>query len=703
MCDDSLLFSYHSTNEIANRYMGIERLNEKNNFHRFSIEYAFYIFKGSIPIQRLFDTVQFNSYFYFWLSQISDFTEQKFTQSIVNTLSHFFKKDSIIPLVSPQKATVFSEIGRPFYSFIKPSRLLIIYSNLLWTKNPKSPPNSFQFEDQCVSVDDFIKQFHKQKMCLIVDRNYSGAICEALKRKIKTESDNIDDLNVIGFFSCKSTQVMNHSQYLPYDTFTSCMFTPEKVAISWHLRNYHQQVVENHPNENVCNILDITEDQRERIIDIITSTVKSIAYKHLSRKQFNQIFNFDLVLSKLFVNFIFSTRVLGQINNHPLSIPALPDMAHDQLWRNYDYLIDNVLKIPQFEIIRLLTSSFEQKVNSGIYFDNFVFEISCFRHFLKYKELCGSACKHLAMFFDQSPNNIELAINFNIQHSLLDFLLLILEENKQRDINKKQEEINFEDNNHEKVITDILFCLIKLCAYVEDDRFSNTFSKFDKLKHKIDLLNQENFHLTVILLCLVERWYELKVQFNNDRFVNETTKIWALHYFAIASTHTYNKNQFFWQIKNLIMNNHADISIINESSKSEQNHSDGENLGFQSKISDHQSCNHMSKNMKKAATHSIMQILLSNNDISEILNDIIKFVKQIMNFEETSIEPDLVFEVICLATKLENKEATDEILELCKKCDNDQISNILNNLEFDDIDSKLIENDIASLLLPCYK
>ena len=488
----------------------------------FQIEFSIFVFYLNPIPKRFLHMVQFNSETFFGIDKNSKFSETTITSKISDYLSRYIQPSKIYPLFTPKQED-FSQFFRHLLTFSS-NRLLLYYSNLFLKMTKRSSCETLYFQNSESNALELLKTIGNNKVCLIIDQNYSGRFCTVINYYLKkkncntSDSNNINDLQIIGFFSCQSQEEMKYSQFLPFDSFTQCMLKPETVAISWHSRHYMK---------NNVKLPQLNFKELQQIYSFLIKTVEAIAYIEMDKEKFNGIFRGDPTISKLFVNFVFASRILNQINVHPSSYPKFPDLTRHPLWRNFDNFVDNFFKFPIIFTYNQLYISLNNKICENIDQNELIFEFSQFSNLVTIPILCEKACYSLAIYIDSSIKNLEFLYDLDIYNTLLELL------------------------KQEKCINYVLFCLIKMLASTNSPNF---FRLYDILSH-IDLKDQEsspmNYQLILIFFCLIERFYKLNYDIEIEKLTDDNLKMWALFYIAISSPHSLIKADLFSMLQKI--------------------------------------------------------------------------------------------------------------------------------------------------------
>uniref|UniRef100_A0A1I7TH01 Raptor_N domain-containing protein n=1 Tax=Caenorhabditis tropicalis TaxID=1561998 RepID=A0A1I7TH01_9PELO len=145
--------------------------------------------------------------------------------------------------------------------------------------------------------------------------------------------------------ACSAGQYLPMSNpHLPADLFTSCLTTPIRTSLAFHLS--HSE----HRNEYPENILDMIPGnlaERRTVLGelnwIFTAITDTIAFTSIETESFQKLFRQDLLLATLFRSFLLAQRVMSKFDVLPVSQPALKDTSKHELWQCWDQTMDMVL------------------------------------------------------------------------------------------------------------------------------------------------------------------------------------------------------------------------------------------------------------------------------------------------------------------------------------------------------------------------
>ncbi|EGT39310.1 hypothetical protein CAEBREN_03315 [Caenorhabditis brenneri] len=145
--------------------------------------------------------------------------------------------------------------------------------------------------------------------------------------------------------ACSAGQFLPMSNpHLPADLFTSCLTTPIRTSLAFHLS--HSE----HRNEYPENILDMIPGnlaERRTVLGelnwIFTAITDTIAFTSIDSGSFQKLFRQDLLLATLFRSFLLAQRVMSKFDVLPISQPQLQDTSKHDLWKCWDQTMDMVL------------------------------------------------------------------------------------------------------------------------------------------------------------------------------------------------------------------------------------------------------------------------------------------------------------------------------------------------------------------------
>uniref|UniRef100_A0A0N5ASJ5 Raptor_N domain-containing protein n=1 Tax=Syphacia muris TaxID=451379 RepID=A0A0N5ASJ5_9BILA len=145
--------------------------------------------------------------------------------------------------------------------------------------------------------------------------------------------------------ACAEDEYLPIDPDLPADLFTSCLTTPIKTSILWHILK--NGLKDSFPVSNLDRIIPGEVSDRRSILGelnwIFTAITDTIAWDALSKELFQKIFRLDLVLASLCRSFLLADRVMLAYNRHVVSEPRLPSLHDHPLWDAWDFTLDHCL------------------------------------------------------------------------------------------------------------------------------------------------------------------------------------------------------------------------------------------------------------------------------------------------------------------------------------------------------------------------
>ncbi|XP_065322329.1 regulatory-associated protein of mTOR-like isoform X2 [Gordionus sp. m RMFG-2023] len=142
--------------------------------------------------------------------------------------------------------------------------------------------------------------------------------------------------------ACRANENLSLNPDIPADVFTSCLTTPIKMAVKWHILQNKTSLFLN-DLDLVDKIPGQLSDRRTLLGElnwIFTAITDSIAWNCFPKDLFQRLFRQDLLVASLFRNFLLAERVMQFYGNHPVSIPELPRTCDHKLWLAWDYVMD---------------------------------------------------------------------------------------------------------------------------------------------------------------------------------------------------------------------------------------------------------------------------------------------------------------------------------------------------------------------------
>ncbi|CAI2350657.1 unnamed protein product [Caenorhabditis sp. 36 PRJEB53466] len=145
--------------------------------------------------------------------------------------------------------------------------------------------------------------------------------------------------------ACSTDQFLPMSDpLLPADLFTSCLTTPIRTSLAFHLSQSEHR--DEYPEDILDRIPGSLTERRTVLGElnwIFTAITDTIAFTSIDREHFQKLFRQDLLLATLFRSFLLAQRVMGKFNVDPVSHPALKNTKNHDLWRCWDQTMDMVL------------------------------------------------------------------------------------------------------------------------------------------------------------------------------------------------------------------------------------------------------------------------------------------------------------------------------------------------------------------------
>lgn len=103
--------------------------------------------------------------------------------------------------------------------------------------------------------------------------------------------------------------------HLPADLFTSCLTTPIRTSLAFHLS--HSEHRDEYP-ENILDMIPGNLAERRTVLGelnwIFTAITDTIAFTSIDRDSFQKLFRQDLLLATLFRSFLLAQRVMSKFN-----------------------------------------------------------------------------------------------------------------------------------------------------------------------------------------------------------------------------------------------------------------------------------------------------------------------------------------------------------------------------------------------------
>ena len=141
------------------------------------------------------------------------------------------------------------------------------------------------------------------------------------------------------FASCGKNEQLPSNPNLPADVFTSCLTTPIRMALLWHVQQKSMLTAFSDLEEIVSLIPGQLDSRRTPLGElnwIFTAVTDAIAYHLCEADLFQRLFREDTLLASLCRNFLLSERVMRSSHMNPISFPALPLASQHPLWLTWD-------------------------------------------------------------------------------------------------------------------------------------------------------------------------------------------------------------------------------------------------------------------------------------------------------------------------------------------------------------------------------
>ncbi len=149
--------------------------------------------------------------------------------------------------------------------------------------------------------------------------------------------------------ACQAHETLPTSPDMPADLFTSCLTTPIKVALRWHVA---RSVCRNITLEMIDRIPGRLNDRKTMLGElnwIFTAVTDTIAWNTFPRATFKRLYRQDLLVASLFRNFLLADRLMRQMNCTPVSYPPLPPTHQHPLWQAWDHAVEMCFaRLPEY-------------------------------------------------------------------------------------------------------------------------------------------------------------------------------------------------------------------------------------------------------------------------------------------------------------------------------------------------------------------
>ncbi|KAJ6249760.1 regulatory-associated protein of mtor [Anaeramoeba flamelloides] len=188
------------------------------------------------------------------------------------------------------------------------------------------------------------------------------------KKQNEKENKSQKPIKTIALFSCLAYEYLPTDPNMPADLFTSCLTTPIKTALRWHICSKFSSntLLGNIDFDFIEKIPGKLNDRRTILGElnwIFTTIADTIAWNILPNELFRQLYRQDLMIATLFRNFLLAERIMKSYNCTPFTIPSIPETYKHDLWNNWDCVLDLCLSRLRSNSNQLLTTKNELFLN----------------------------------------------------------------------------------------------------------------------------------------------------------------------------------------------------------------------------------------------------------------------------------------------------------------------------------------------------
>ncbi|XP_038121865.1 regulatory-associated protein of mTOR [Culex quinquefasciatus] len=185
-----------------------------------------------------------------------------------------------------------------------------------------------------VSVED-IHRWVGSKVLLVLDFSRAGLMIETLGDGRKLREDTII------MAACRKDEELKACPNGPADLFTSCLTTPLKMALRYHLIKSGPMLgMSDERLVDVPGRLSQRPTMKGELNWILTAILDAIAWDSFDSETFGRFYRQDAVMASLFRNFLLADRVMPLFGAHPMTFPALKTCAYHHIWQHWDYVLD---------------------------------------------------------------------------------------------------------------------------------------------------------------------------------------------------------------------------------------------------------------------------------------------------------------------------------------------------------------------------
>ncbi|KAJ3427542.1 regulatory-associated protein of mtor [Anaeramoeba flamelloides] len=188
-----------------------------------------------------------------------------------------------------------------------------------------------------------LQSWVKDPCTYVFDCSSAGILAPCLGK-----NNTADFYREIAFFACQENEILPTNELMPADLFTSCLTTPIKTALRWHICSKISK--NSFLSDLTVEILDKIPGKltdRKTLLGelnwVFQSITDTIAWNVLPRKLFQQLYRQDQLTASLFRNFLLAERIMHSLNCNPFTIPEITVTYDNHLWDAWDHCVDIAL------------------------------------------------------------------------------------------------------------------------------------------------------------------------------------------------------------------------------------------------------------------------------------------------------------------------------------------------------------------------
>ena len=278
------------------------------------------------------------------------------------------------------------------------------------------------------NFSDFIKNSGETSV-FILDCDRAGLAMPFIQQHYDKGND------ILCYCSCSDTEKVPRGRQVPRDIFSMTMLFPSITMIACHSQFYRSfDIKELKPIDSIFNGTEEFDQDKLNLLNVlrieVCAIIRAMAFRNLPRFLYLQLFNKDITISSLTMNFIIALKFLKPFGIMPIMFPAIPDLSDCEEW-----------SIIEMRIEAAIFQLFSKRLNTHLSSDAFIemgvqtmkeytelqmpletiVEALPFLSISVHKQNMDSI-KLLCEFLEQSNENCELCLCFPfLEHFILSF------------------------------------------------------------------------------------------------------------------------------------------------------------------------------------------------------------------------------------------------------------------------------------------